>query len=376
MNPVVSQLSEYPLFRLDDIKARLRAEGKPVYDFGVGDPREPTPVFIREAMLRAVPEVSQYPPVAGTAALRSAIAGYLKRRFSVEAAPDDLLACAGAKEAIFHLPLTLLDPDGDRRVVVYPDPGYPVYERGTRFAGGEPHPARLGPAANWLLEPRDVPEHVLSRTAIFWINYPHNPTGAACDDAYLRRVAEAAEAFGFWVASDECYADIYYDRAPPSILQHMKRRALAVHSLSKRSGMTGYRSGFVAGDPEGVRAIRRARGSFGVGSPEFIQAAATAAWNDDAHAEARRRVFAEKRSVMTDAIAAAGLRVEASAATIYLWVAVPDGESAESFASRLLRVGIVVSPGPAFGAGEGYVRVALSPTLDDCRAAAPLWRLA
>ena len=191
---------------------------------------------------------------------------------------------------------------------------------------------------------------------------------------YLRRVGEAARAFGFVVASDECYADIYFGAPPPSMLELQVENVVAIHSCSKRSGMTGYRSGFMAGDPDVVAALRGLRSHPGVASPAFVAAAATVAWADDGHAAERRAIFRAKRDRFAAFFAEHGLHADASDATLYLWVRVPAGETSASYAARLLEEGIVVAPGTAFGAGEGYVRVALVPTLEECDEAIRAWR--
>jgi succinyldiaminopimelate transaminase len=373
-NPVLGQLQVNLMVALDERKARLRAEGRRLFDFGLGDPREPTPTFLREALKGAVPEVSQYPSAQGTPALRRAVAGYLARRFAVSVDPESqVVPATGAKETIFHLPLAFCG-DPARRLVVMPDPGYPTYEVGARFAGLEPVKVALGPANRFLLEPEALGPGVLDRTLIFWVSYPHNPTGAVAPRDYLERVAAAALRHGFVVASDECYADIYSGEPPLSMLQVQVENVLAIHSCSKRSGMTGYRSGFVAGDPDLVAILKRVRSHPGVASPDFVNAAATAAWGDDAHAAARRAVFARKRELFSAFFRGRGLEVHGGDATLYLWVKVPGGLDAAGYALRLLEAGIVVAPGTAFGAGEGYVRVALVPTLDECQAAIDCWR--
>ncbi len=359
---------------LDERKARLRAEGRRLFDFGLGDPREPTPPFLREALRAAVPEVSQYPSAAGTPALRRAVAGYLQRRFSVGVDPDrQVVPATGAKETIFHLPFAFCG-DPARRLVVMPDPGYPTYEVGARFAGLTPVKVPLTAANRFLVEPEALGAEVLDRTLIFWVSYPHNPTGAMAPRAYLERVAAAALRHGFIVASDECYADIYFGEPPLSMLQVQQENVLSIHSCSKRSGMTGYRSGFVAGDPDLVAILKRMRSHPGVASPDFVNAAATAAWGDDAHAAARREIFKRKRDLFAAFFREQGLTVHGSEATLYLWVKVPDGLDSAGYALRLLEAGIVVAPGTAFGAGEGYVRVALVPALDECQAAIDQWR--
>ncbi len=373
-NPALGAVRKNLMVELDERRRALARAGKRLFDFGLGDPKEPTPPFLREALRAAVPEVSQYPSAFGTPALRRAAAGYLARRFGVTVDPEaQVLACAGAKEAIFHLPLAFAG-DPARRKVVMPDPGYPTYEVGTRFAGLEPVKVPLTAARRFLLEPEDVGEAVLRETLVFWISYPHNPTGAVAPRDYLRRVGEAARRYGFVVASDECYADVYFGEPPPSMLEEQVENVVAIHSCSKRSGMTGYRSGFLAGDADLVAVLRSLRSHPGVASPEFVAAAATAAWSDDGHAAERREIFRRKRDRFLAFFGEHGLHADASEATLYLWVRVPGAETAASYALRLLDEGIVVAPGTAFGAGEGYVRVALVPTLEECEEAIEAWR--
>jgi acetylornithine aminotransferase len=373
-NPALAQIPKNLAVALDERRKALAAAGRRLFDFGLGDPREPTPPFLRKALLEAVPEVSQYPSAFGTPALRRAAAGYLRRRFGVGLDPErQVLACAGAKEAIFHLPLAFAG-DPVRRKVIIPDPGYPTYEAGARLAGLEPVRVPLQRSSGFLVEPEALGEATLRETLLFWISYPHNPTGAVAPRDYLARVGEAALRHGFIVASDECYADIYFGAPPPSMLEAQVENVVAVHSCSKRSGMTGYRSGFLAGDPDLLAGLRTLRSHPGVASAEFVPAAAAAAWADDAHPAERREIFRAKRDRFLRFFAEHGLETDASEATLYLWVRVPAGESAESYALRLLEAGIVVAPGTAFGAGEGYVRVALVPALAECDEAIEAWR--
>ncbi len=374
-NPVLDVLRTNLMVALEEKKQSLRAQGKRLFDFGLGDPKEATPGFLRDALRSAVPEVSQYPSPAGTPALRRACAGYLARRFGVPVDPDrQILPATGAKETIFHLPLAFAGADPRRNLVVMPDPGYPTYEVGARFAGLEPVKVPLRAERRFLLEPEDVGPEVLARTLLFWVSYPHNPTGAVAPRDYLERVGKAARHHGFVVASDECYADIYFGDRPLSMLQVQVENVVAIHSCSKRSGMTGYRSGFTAGDPDLVAVLRRMRSHPGVASPDFVSAAAVAAWSDDAHAAERREMFRRKRDRFLAFFAQHGLRCEGSQATLYLWLRVPGGHTSESYALALLDAGIVVAPGTSFGAGEGYVRVALVPTLAECEEAIQAWR--
>lgn len=378
MNPILTEAPPYPFAALDAKKDALRAKGVPLHDFTIGDPLEPTPGFIRDAMIAAIPAVSQYPTVAGTKAFREAVARYVQRRFGVQLDPDtEIIPCSGAKEAVFHLPLAIVDRASDRRTVLYGEPAYPVYERGAAYAGGIPHAVPLTPGNRFLLEPAAIAPDVLARTCLAWVNYPHNPTGAVADSAYYERVAAAAKAHGFVVASDETYVDLAVGEPAPSLLETTRENVLVIHSLSKRSGMTGYRSGFIAGDRRLIAALKKMRPSVGVASPVFVQAAAAAAWSEDAHVEERRAVFNAKRAKVMALCRELGLDALESAAGLYVWIAVPAGETSLSYSEKLLAGGVVVTPGESFGpSGAGFVRVALVPLLAQMDAALDAWRAA
>ena len=374
LNPVLERQGAYPLLRLDERRRELEVRGAETFDFGTGDPREPTDTLIRQALRDGVPETSRYPSTTGKSELREAFAGWMARRHGVALDPEtEVLPATGSKEAIFHAPLAFLHPSHARRGVAYGTPGYPVYERGTLFAGGEARPVALGREDLFLLPVGIVDP---GETRILWINYPHNPTGAPATYDYLEEVAAFCREHDILLFSDECYNDLYSGEPPPSILEVTKERTLAFCSLSKRSGMTGYRSAMMAGDPELISALKKLRPSVGVATQAFVQDAATAAWSDDAHVQERRRVFGEKRALFTRFFERVGLDYLPTDASFYLWVAVPVAFAGddEAYAMRLLEEGIVVAPGRSFGAGgEGYVRVALVPGLEECGRAIERW---
>jgi len=372
LNPLLGKLAGYLQEQANAQRDAAISRGGPVYDFGIGDPREPTPAFIREAFKAAVPEVSQYPSVAGIPALRKAIAGYLRRRFSLSLDPDrEILPCQGAKEALFHLPLAALDPA--RPLCWYPDPAYPVYERAILFAGGTPRTLPLRAGRGFLPDLEAVPPADWRRTSIVYDNYPHNPTGAGAPREHHEKLAALAREHGFLLVCDEPYVDLYVHEPPHTALQVARENVLIVHSLSKRSGMTGYRSGFIAGEPDLIAQLREARANFGVAPQTMVQQAAVAAWTDDAHVEERRRVFADKREVILSHLRKLGLQVGGEGA-FYLWVNVPPGETSDSYAARLASRGILVVPGPSFGpSGDGFIRLAMVPTLEDCEKAIAAW---
>jgi succinyldiaminopimelate transaminase len=370
IHPLLRGGAEYPFVRLDRRRRELCPADVEVINFSIGDPREKTPAFIRETLSRSVPEVSSYPAVAGFPELRRACSGWLERRFGVHADPDaEILPVNGTKEGVFLLAFAVIDRDAGRDVVVIPTPAYPVYEPSARFAGGEPHLVPLSSANGWRFDPEQVPDSVWNRTALLWLNYPHNPTGAVLDRAAQAAIAEKARRFGFWVAADEAYAEIWFEQAPHSMLECGLDHVIAFHTLSKRSAMTGYRSGFMAGDARLMQALHRFRPNVGVATPEFVQRTAIVAWNDDAHAADQRRIYAAKRELMRAAFDRLGWIIEASEATFYLWARAPGGDDV-AFVERLMKQGVLATPGSFLGAGgEGFVRWALVPTIEKCREA-------
>jgi len=376
VHPVLRALPEYPIVRVERAKTALIEAGRAVFDFGTGDPLEPTPPFICDALRDGLPDVCRYPDPKGDLALRHAAADYLARRFDVVLDPaTQILATFGSKEAIFHLPFAFLDAASGHDVVVHPTPGYTVYESGTLFAGGRAHGVPLVPANRFLIDPEALPREVRDRLTLLWINYPHNPSGALAPRDYLRRLSGFAAQSNVIVCSDECYVDIYSGERPSSILEFGTKNVLALFSCSKRSGMTGYRTGFIAGDPNLISLYSRLRPHLGVAAPVFVERAAAAAWKDDAHADARRELFAEKRALFTDFFAEAGIELEGGDATFFLWFKVPGGDEV-AYCQRLLdEQGIVLIPGSYFGpGGEGFARVALVPSIAECKRAIEAWR--
>lgn len=382
-NPLLDRLDAYPFEALDKLKEELCASGCRVFDFSKGDPVEPAPGFVREALVAAVVPRCPYPRVRGSQAVRESIAAYVARRFSVSLDPNtQILPTAGAKEAVFHLPLLVIDRDAADRAVVFPDPGYPACARGAEFAGGEAVPVRL--SGDHVLRPWELPEEVVARTRLLWLNSPHNPSGAVMSRDDLARAADFCRAHDILLVSDETYADVYDAEPPASVLEVGTEGVLALHSLSKRSGMTGYRSGFLAGDPAVIGRLAELRSNPGLVPQDFVNAAAAAAWADDAHVAERRRIFAAKKRVFVELFDELGTEVLGREAAIYLWVACPDGVSDIDFAAKLCARGIVVSPGSVFGIGgpdahgvrpgAGYVRLAMVPSVDECVEAAAIWR--
>ena len=373
LNPVLAGMQTYPFVRLEEAKRAAAARGVDVIDFGIGEPREETPAFIRRALadaLEAEP-VSTYPSSVGLPELREAIAAWAQRRFGAALDPDtDVVPTMGSKEAIFNL-AQVVAARGDRVAVT--TPGYPVPGRGALFAGAELVEVPLEPERGWLADLEAVD---WDDVALAWLNFPNNPTAATAPLALYEQAADLARAHGFVLAVDEAYSELWFEGdAPVSALQLTDHTNLVVfNTLSKRSSMPGYRSGFAAGDPEIVAALKRYRPNVGVAPQTFVQRAAVAAWGDENHVVEVRERYRAKRDALLPALLAAGLERSGGDASFFLWLRVPAGEDAEAYALRLLdERGIAVAPGPFFGpGGEGHVRIALVPTLADCQRAAHL----
>jgi succinyldiaminopimelate transaminase len=340
-------------------KARLHPDG-PV-DLSVGTPVDPVPQVIRDA-LAAAADAPGYPATRGTARLRAAAAGWLGRAHGVRVAADDVLPVIGTKELIAWLPVLLGLGPGD--VVLHPALAYPTYGIGARLAGA------TAVASDSLLGAGP------SRVRLVWLNSPANPTGRVLPVSHLRKVVGWARERGAVVASDECYIGLGWEASPASVLHPdvcggSPAGLLAVHSLSKRSNLAGYRAGFVAGDPGLVADLLAIRRQAGMMVPAPVQAAMTAALDDDEHARAQRERYAARRSALRAALQEAGWRIDHSEAGLYLWATHPahDGwAAAELLASRC---GIVVAPGALYGAGGArHVRVALTATDERVAAAA------
>jgi succinyldiaminopimelate transaminase len=373
LSPGLRDVEPYPFEELDRRKRAAVEAGIELIDFGVGDPRDETPEFIRDALKAAVVPTSSYPRAAGLPELREAIVSWVDRRFSVALDPDlDVVPTLGSKEPIFWLAQAVLDPAAGRDLVVLTAPGYPIAERGARFAGGRV--ARLPLVAPDFLPDLDaVDVESWQRTALLWLNYPNNPTGAVAPLTFLERVADLARRHGFLVATDEAYSEVWFDAGPPSSALQLGdlTNIVVLNTLSKRSNMTGYRSGFMAGDRRFLAAVKALRPATGVTPQEFVQRASVAAWNDEAHVREQRERYTTKRAIFQELFRTKGLEVAGSVAGMYLWIEVPSQRPSAEWAYELLEHGIVMAPGSYFGPeGEGYVRMAMVPTLEDCRRAA------
>jgi acetylornithine aminotransferase len=378
ISPVLREVGTYPFARLDDAKRRVQARGVELIDFGVGDPREPTAPAIRQALADGIRETMEYPKAVGLAELRVAISAWIRRRFGVALDPDtEIIPTLGSKEAVFSLAQVVVDPQAGKDLVVVTEPGYPVPGRGARFAGARVLALPLLEERQFLPDLDSIAPAVWSRVALVWVNYPNNPTGAIAPRAFYERLAGLAARYGFWIASDEAYSELMFGDEPPvSALEIADRsHVVAINTLSKRSSMTGYRSGFIAGPPTLIAALKLYRPTVGTAPQEFVQRAAIAAWGDEAHVDDARERYRIKRAVLAEVIEDRGLEICGSVAGMYLWVKIPRDTTSAAFAERLLEHGIVVAPGVFLGAaGEGFVRFALVPTIDDCRRAAAILR--
>jgi succinyldiaminopimelate transaminase len=375
LSPALRESGTYPFVKLDEAKRRLTEQGVELIDFGKGDPREPTDARIRQALVDSITEISSYPLAAGLPELRAAVARWCERRFEVRLDPEtEIVPTYGSKEAIFLLAQMVVDRDSDRRLVVTTEPGYPVPERGAAFAGADVVQLPLLEENGFLPDVDAVDADTWAQTAILWLNYPNNPTGAVAALEWLAHVAGLSREHDFLLASDEAYTELWFDQPPHSALEVRELGNVCVfNTLSKRSSMTGYRSGFVAADEDVITALKQFRPSVGTAPQEFVQRASVVAWDDEEHVEQTRAVYRRKRELLIPVLERKGIRVAGSAATMYLWLEAPSGETSEQVAARLLEHGLIVSPGSFFGAaGDGYWRLALVPTEDECRRAAEI----
>ena len=372
VSSILTETGTYPFVRLEQARRRLLEQGVELIDFGKGDPMEPTDPRIREALVAGRRERMGYPLAEGLPELREAVAAWCGRRFGVPLDPGrDVIPTYGSKEAIFLLAQIVLERGGDRRLVLTTEPGYPVPDRGAAFAGGEIRALPLL-EANGFLQDLDAVED-WQRVALVWVNYPNNPTGAVAPLDFLERLAALAREHDFLLASDEAYTELWFDRPPHSALEAGLENVCVFNTLSKRSSMTGYRSGFVAGDPRLIAALKQFRPSVGTAPQEFVQRASVVAWEDEEHVERTREAYRRKREILLDALGRKGIRHAGGGATMYLWLEVPGDEGADAFAGRLLEHGLIVSPGTFFGpSGDGYWRMALVPTEEECRRAAEI----
>jgi aspartate/methionine/tyrosine aminotransferase len=359
LNPHVESAPGYPFLRLAEARRAAQARGIEVVDLSMGQPTDPAPQVVREALARAVANTSlcDYPSAGGLPELRACIAGWIDRRFGAALDPDrEILPTLGAKEPIAVL-ARLFAREGDAIAVT--SPSYPVPERSAGAAGLPLVVQTLTADGGWLPDPEQIEWR---RVAIVWVVTPHNPTGACAPLELLDELAERCRSRGAILAVDETYSEFWFgaDR-PASALQLQDRSSVVVfNSLSKRSGLAGLRSGFVAGDPAIVERIRRHRSDTGTTPQAFVQRASIAAWNDEAHVAQARERYAGKRELLSAAAVRAGFADAGAPAGIFLWLGVPGGDDERAY-ELLLEHSLLVVPGSYLGTGgEGYLRVALT----------------
>ncbi len=362
----IQSLPPYLFARIDEKKREAISRGMDIINLGIGDPDTPTLAPIVESAKLAVakPEHHQYPSYEGMLSFRTEAAGWYERRFGVKLNPEnEVLGLIGSKEGIGHLPLAFVDA-GD--VVLVPEPGYPVYHAGTLFAGGTTHYLPILESNGYLPDLDAVPESVYRKTKILFLNYPNNPTGATAPDDFFPKVIEKALKYGFIVAHDAAYSEVYYDnQAPKSFLSCPGAMDVGIefHSLSKTYNMTGWRVGFAVGNATILAGLGKIKSNMDSGIFQALQEASiTALALPDSKLADLRSLYQRRRDVFVPGLVRAGLRVSPPKASFYIWAGLPKGISSEEAALALLeKAGIVSTPGTGFGtSGEGYVRFALT----------------
>ncbi len=349
----------YPHDRLDAFRRLAAVVPGGVVDCSVGSPVDPVPEVVLAALEAAAPTSSGYPLTIGSEAFRHAAAGWIGRRFGVDVAPAAVLACVGTKEMVASLPRWLHLRTPGRDTVLYPAISYPTYAMGAELAGLRAVPVPLDD--DWHLDLDRVAETDAQRALLLWTNEPGNPTAAVASPEQVGETVAWARARGITVAADECYAE-FSGGDPTTALADGADGVLAVHSLSKRSNMAGFRAGFVAGDADLVRYLGEVRKHAGLMMPAPIQAAAAAALDDDTHVTAQRARYVERRARMSAGLEAHGLVHDGGPAPFYLWLRSEDQvDDGWELAARLAEAGTLVAPGALYGpAGADHVRLALT----------------
>lgn len=362
-------LPPYPFVEIDKKKKKAIAEGKNIISFGVGDPDLPTPKHIIAAGQAAMadPKNHQYPFGAGVMEFRKAVADWYSQRFGVTLDPQsEIHSSIGSKDGLSHFHFAFVNP-GD--VVLIPDPGYPVYNTGTIFTDGAPYFLPLKKENKFLPDLASIPKDVLSKAKILFLNSPNNPTASVMDAAYFKVAIALAQKYGFIIAHDAAYSEMYYESAPISFLSvpGAKDVGLEFHSCSKTYNMTGWRIGWFCGRADLVAAVGKVKDNFDSGVFQAIQAAGVAALTGpQTVVEEFRKIYKERRDLIVPALQKQGWVVNNPAATFYVWAENPKGYKSAQVVEKLIEeASIVITPGNAFGpSGEGYVRFALSTPKD------------
>ncbi|MDD3182501.1 MAG: LL-diaminopimelate aminotransferase [Alphaproteobacteria bacterium] len=359
-------LPPYLFKEIDRLKAEVMAKGVDVINLGVGDPDQPTPAFIVEALQEAAtkPEHHQYPAYSGMGAFRKSAAAWCKRRFDLDLDPStEVVTLIGSKEGIAHFPLAFINP-GD--VALVPTPAYPVYHSATLFAGGTSHFMPLLAENKFLPDLNAIPVDIAQKAKILFINYPNNPTGATADGAFYEKIVAFAKKYNIIVAHDAAYSEMGYDGyRPMSFLEVPGARDIGVefHSLSKTFNMTGWRLGFAIGNAEILDGLGQVKANIDSGAFNAVQEAGIAALeSDQSSITAMQKLYEERRDVLVEGLREMGLTVTSPKATFYVWCQTPKGMTSAAFTALLLQqAGVVTTPGSGFGEpGEGYIRFALT----------------
>jgi LL-diaminopimelate aminotransferase len=364
-----TRLGLVPPYLFAELERKVEEKAKAgidVISLGIGDPDLPTPPAVVEEMQRQVarPQTHTYPSNRGLSAFREAVAAFYRDRFAVEIGPErEVIPVLGGKEGVAHIAFACLDP-GD--VCLSPEPGYPPYTSGPLFAGADLHYLPLREDLGFTPDFEAVPDEILARANLLFLNYPNNPTGAIAPDTLFPRAVDLAREHELIVVHDNSYSEIAFDGyRPPSFLETpgAKDVGVEIFSLSKGWNMTGWRVAWVAGNPEVVESYRRLKTNLDSGMFEALQLAGVAALTTarDFPAE-MSEIYRRRRDLMIESLAAIGLPASLPKATPYIWVRVPEGHTAASFTELVLEeAAVVVSPGPSFGpSGEGYVRISLT----------------
>ncbi|MGB5081630.1 MAG: succinyldiaminopimelate transaminase [Burkholderiales bacterium] len=386
MNPRLQALQPYPFEKLRALFAGLAPNPAlaPI-SLGIGEPRHPTPELIKRALSENLAKLATYPPTAGSDSLRQSIAEWLARRYGLGPLDwrTEVLPVNGSREALFAFAQTVIDPADRNAIVVCPNPFYQIYEGAALLAGARPYYVNSLSGRGFAADYDSVPEEIWRRTRLLYVCSPGNPTGKVMGLEEWSAVLALADRYGFVVASDECYSEIYFDEAAPPLgalqaaagLGRGFERLVMFSSLSKRSNVPGMRSGFVAGDAAILKAFLLYRTYHGGAMNPAVQEASVAAWRDEEHVRENRRKYAEKFARVTPLMQAA-LRVARPDAGFYLWAATPVADT--DFARRLYQEQhVTVLPGSflaresgGVNPGSHYVRMALVAEVEECLEAA------
>lgn len=371
----LDKLPPYLFAEIDKKKREVAARGVDIISLGIGDPDLPTAPHIVKALQEAAerPPNHRYPDYEGLFSFRQAATDWYQTRFNVTLDPEkEAVSLIGSKEGIAHLPLAFVNP-GD--VVLVPDPGYPVYNIGTLFSGGEPYFMPLRKENSFLPDLKAIPEAVASRAVLMWIGYPNNPTAAVAPKEFFAEVIRFAEKHNIVVCHDNAYSEVYYEGKKTSSFLEVdgaKEVGIEFHSLSKTYNMTGWRIGFAVGNAALIDGLGKIKTNVDSGVFQAVQEAGIAALSGDQRVvEEMRRICQARRDILVRGLQSIGLPCIPPQATFYVWAEAPKGYSSATFTSKILDdTGVVVTPGNGFGAaGEGYIRFSLTVDTERLREA-------